>query len=293
MLLRLLEESNEGRQWKSVWPSKMDLLPKYPFLSVQSSNLTFGDVSKLLTSYKELVLQYEILELALRRRIRPANWSAGDSTILHDLETDSTVMDQDWQENQIMFPSRENSGSSTKAAVQEQPDQLGESEIQRREAQRAGHSQEAPSTAEGAGCRTGELIDLGSIDETSTKTGSIPVTADDSVSLQASQKVEWDEGPSNGHLISGNANENGTATDKLVLSSGKVFSTLETSEIKGTMQESLTDVAKETAVANSGPEAEFIFSNGVQDSSVSLNISSNNEDPPTPTFQHTESLIDL
>lgn len=288
----MIEEANEGRQWKSVWPSKVDLLPRYPFLSVQSSTLTFADASKLLISYKELVLQYEILELALRRRIRPSNWSATDSAVLPDLETDSTMMDnQEWHEGQAESLSRENSLSNIKAVVQDQPEEERQSEVQPKNGQIVGQSPENSTTDE-AVPEIEDLNDCESSTGTSTKTDSRPATADGSISSQLSRRVEWDEGPSNGHLVAGESKEESVTTEP-ALATDRVSGVPGTIEIKGMMQDPFEVGAEETAVSHSSPKSDITFSNNVPDSSVSLNAKLNDEDPPTPTFQHTKSFIDL
>lgn len=83
---RLLNESSEGRYGSSVWPSDGVLLRRYPFLCAQVLNLTLGDASQLLTEYKEIILKYEILELALKRRVRKAQWNGEDSCVLPELD---------------------------------------------------------------------------------------------------------------------------------------------------------------------------------------------------------------
>ena len=69
-VLRLMSEYEIKAQWCSTWPSQGSLLSKYPSLCSFFQDLSFRDISHLLSSYKDPVLRCEFLIAGIKRRVK-------------------------------------------------------------------------------------------------------------------------------------------------------------------------------------------------------------------------------
>ncbi|GMH37235.1 hypothetical protein BSKO_05108 [Bryopsis sp. KO-2023] len=87
-IVKLISDTDDGRKWKCVWPSNGNLLAAYPFLSTAAADMTVGHISKLFDEYKEMVLKYEILEQALRHRMRSSDSSLEEQDVMLSHELD-------------------------------------------------------------------------------------------------------------------------------------------------------------------------------------------------------------